>query len=390
MKEDDDDINNDTNNQINNNTNVELCLLTNEPLDKTMIEMSRCKHKFNYIPLYNEICQQKLRINKDNNYETSILHEYQIKCPYCRTIHDRLLPPSSEQFGLQGVKITKRVNSMHGNNIISCEYVKKKTVKNQTNVKCNSLKVYITKFGRYCSLHYNYLMKAESKPQFVEANTKKNNIQIINELFQTQNMEKEDKPKPVKNKVIKTSKQKTKNQTESELNLSESLTEIYSIFMKYCNKMDINRAIDIYNSKNKYRIKVTGTKKELLDRVFKHKLHTDLSLWVDTNIFKIYLNDNIENVKNAQNAHNSSIQTSEIINNSNTNQTTNTFDNIFNNSNNISNISNNSSMLNTDVIHEINNSLMELMTYYNDDLNSIEDDIEIINYFLDVNGDNSD
>ena len=85
-------------------TTDNICLITKENLHPNHITLS-CKHKFNYIPLYNEIVNQK---NKQNNiYEVTKLASNQIKCPYCRIITNKLLP----YIPYTSVKIIKNVNS---------------------------------------------------------------------------------------------------------------------------------------------------------------------------------------------------------------------------------------------------------------------------------------
>ena len=65
----------------------EVCLIDGMPLDNECIELV-CKHKFNYLSLLQEIKIQR----KYNNLEVQKLSNYQIKCPYCRTIHNGVLP----------------------------------------------------------------------------------------------------------------------------------------------------------------------------------------------------------------------------------------------------------------------------------------------------------
>ena len=65
------------------------CLITNEPLNAFHI-MLVCGHKFNYEPLYQEVIRQKGRLGMHNYYEKIGIH--QIKCPYCRTLSNQLLP----------------------------------------------------------------------------------------------------------------------------------------------------------------------------------------------------------------------------------------------------------------------------------------------------------
>jgi len=54
-----------------------VCMVSHEPLTYNSITLG-CKHSFNYIPLYNELC---LHNNK----------EY-INCPYCRTKFNLFIP----------------------------------------------------------------------------------------------------------------------------------------------------------------------------------------------------------------------------------------------------------------------------------------------------------
>jgi len=68
-------------------TKEEVCLIDGTQLKDQCIEL-KCSHKFNYISILNEIKIQR----KYNNLETQKLHPYQIKCPYCRLIHDGILP----------------------------------------------------------------------------------------------------------------------------------------------------------------------------------------------------------------------------------------------------------------------------------------------------------
>ena len=74
------------NNTSNEDTNI--CLISREHLNDNHITLP-CQHSFNYIPLYNEINQQK---NGTILFKTSKLSMSQIKCPYCRTIHNKLIP----------------------------------------------------------------------------------------------------------------------------------------------------------------------------------------------------------------------------------------------------------------------------------------------------------
>ena len=54
-----------------------ICMITHLPLSFNSVTLP-CKHSFNYMPLYTELC---------------IHHNYRIiRCPYCRTEFDKFIP----------------------------------------------------------------------------------------------------------------------------------------------------------------------------------------------------------------------------------------------------------------------------------------------------------
>ena len=78
-----------SNEDNNDNLNYDdICLITNEPLIDKFVTME-CGHKFNYIPLYNDLIKQKYYTNI---MEDSKLKINEIRCPYCRTISTQLIP----------------------------------------------------------------------------------------------------------------------------------------------------------------------------------------------------------------------------------------------------------------------------------------------------------
>jgi hypothetical protein len=107
----------------NENSNYEknnICLISNEQLTDKFVEL-KCGHKFNYIPLYNDIVNHKKKFNlmEGNN---SHLKLNEIRCPYCRNKQDKLLP-YYEELGLHKVNgvnfyqenLNKKINK-------KCEY----------------------------------------------------------------------------------------------------------------------------------------------------------------------------------------------------------------------------------------------------------------------------
>lgn len=80
-------------NKINEVVSFEHCLISQKELEEDNIELI-CGHKFNYEPLLNEVKYQKLN---HNPLESKRLKMFEIKCPYCRNIQDKLLPCYSEK-----------------------------------------------------------------------------------------------------------------------------------------------------------------------------------------------------------------------------------------------------------------------------------------------------
>lgn len=104
-----------------------LCLITNDKLTDNFVEL-QCGHKFNYIPLYNDIKNHKQKFNILEGHNSQ-LKSHEIRCPYCRNKQTNLLP-YYEELGLpqlHGVnyidpnrKIQQAVNS---NSYTSCKYL---------------------------------------------------------------------------------------------------------------------------------------------------------------------------------------------------------------------------------------------------------------------------
>jgi hypothetical protein len=75
------------------------CLITNQLLTEKHVIL-KCGHKFNYIPLYNDLLNHKQKFNQMEG--SNRLHKNQIRCPYCRKKQTELLP-YYEELGLKKV-----------------------------------------------------------------------------------------------------------------------------------------------------------------------------------------------------------------------------------------------------------------------------------------------
>lgn len=139
-------------NSLDNNSNNN-CLIENKQLTDNFITLS-CNHKFNYIPIYNELVKQKTKYNPN---ETTKLKINQIKCPYCRQITNNILPfiPSINGLHkLNGVTIPNKYSLQHK----TCSWVYK-SGKNK-GICCNA-NGFVSKFGNICEKHWNIKNKKD-------------------------------------------------------------------------------------------------------------------------------------------------------------------------------------------------------------------------------------
>jgi len=99
----------------------EKCLISNEPLTDKYVSLN-CGHKFNYIPLYNDIINHKTKFNyMETSSRRSTTNE--IRCPYCRKKHQGVLP-YYEEFGLKKVNAVNYYDPYSTTNAYhKCEYL---------------------------------------------------------------------------------------------------------------------------------------------------------------------------------------------------------------------------------------------------------------------------
>ena len=80
-----------------------VCLISNEELEENCIKLT-CSHKFNYNAIFQEIKNQK----RYSNLEVQKIRQHQIKCPYCRSVQDGLLPSREGYDNVVGVNWPKK------------------------------------------------------------------------------------------------------------------------------------------------------------------------------------------------------------------------------------------------------------------------------------------
>ena len=141
------------------------CLLTKLPLDKNNIKLT-CGHAFNFEPLFKEVCNQKCK-SATLHLEINKLAYNEIKCPYCRQKHDKLLPHvklNSEMTYISGVNGPEHLcMEFH-----ICNYVFKGG-KNKGNTCTKTAYHYVC--GCYCNLHHKNMIKTHATSIKVECKT---------------------------------------------------------------------------------------------------------------------------------------------------------------------------------------------------------------------------
>lgn len=168
-------INNDnTNSNVihDNDSNDNICLISKEKLHPNHITLS-CNHKFNYIPIYKEVHYQK---NKSNiQYEVTKLQYNQIKCPYCRTITNNLLP----YIQYPSIYFSKLIHALepHCIRAIKCEHFIKHRDKNIEDTRCNKNALfYENENVLFCPTHYRLYSSNKNKKSSKSNNVSKNSI----------------------------------------------------------------------------------------------------------------------------------------------------------------------------------------------------------------------
>lgn len=135
----------DSNNEIGDSDEL-LCMITYDKLEDDHIKLD-CNHCFNYEAIFNEVRNQKTRIN---NLEVQKLGKDQIKCPYCRNIQNSILPPSHKFPNITYVNYPIKYCMKR----FQCKHVYKSGIRkgNQCERRC---------VKSYCTLHNRYYKKRD-------------------------------------------------------------------------------------------------------------------------------------------------------------------------------------------------------------------------------------
>jgi len=157
-------FNNELNKLLNENTEVNdennLCLISNTPLTENYVTLN-CNHKYNYIALFKDICNEKSKANIYN----SKLKINEIRCPYCRKIQDNLLPYNDL---IKKMNIGK-VNGVNNIDINQTSFNKFKHGTCCFNTNCNDNFVFEFQDGKdYCYFHKKEVEKQILKEKILQ------------------------------------------------------------------------------------------------------------------------------------------------------------------------------------------------------------------------------
>jgi len=210
LMKDDNDINS-------SKSNDNMCLLSAMPLSYNNITLP-CTHKFNYEALYQEVIIQKH--NQKYGLKDNIkLTVSQFKCPYCRTISNKLLPHvplCPVQRKIVGVNSPAELCMEHK----KCEYL---FASGKQKGKACDKYAFESKYGTFCNTHWR--------------------------ITQNRCVSK-DKKNIIINKKKSKSKKIPKPWTQ----------EMQKIFKD-------NKVVDLRNKLREYGLKVSGTKYILVHRL---------------------------------------------------------------------------------------------------------------------------
>ena len=209
---------------------VELCLITNQPLTENLVELN-CKHKFNYVPLYNDILIHKKTFNR---LEKRLLKVNEIRCPYCRNIQNSVLP----YYDMAGVRKLNGVNFVdessmskfnmcvsNGYTTGTCAFVTHAVTGDEgTTTEVFTCKNKLVKLleldGKtYCTTHKYQVMKEHEKQQKQKAKEQaKEEKQKAKELAKQEKEQAKQKEKEEKQKAKEQAKQEKQKATKTTKN----------------------------------------------------------------------------------------------------------------------------------------------------------------------------
>jgi septum formation inhibitor MinC len=202
----------------------DICLITKQNLCDRFVKMN-CGHKFNYLPLYNDILNHKKKFNSMES-RTGALHNNEIRCPYCRNKQTGVLPYYEDLSLLKVNGVNYYDPSIDDKpNYTKCEFLTPKVVFENDEVEksANSdekkfIKCYLygskiigENYGDtkcYCYYHKKIIIKNKKK-----------------ELLEKKKQEKEEAKQKIKEEKLKIKEEKLKIKEEAKKEKEEAKKE---------------------------------------------------------------------------------------------------------------------------------------------------------------------
>lgn len=120
-----------------------ICLITNDKLVDKYVKLN-CGHKFNYIPLYNDLVNYKFKYVNMESHSNKLKYN-EIRCPYCRSKQVGLLPYYDDLNIQKYHGINYIYNDMIDKkyNFVKCQYQEINTQFDDSKVESNTNKKYL-------------------------------------------------------------------------------------------------------------------------------------------------------------------------------------------------------------------------------------------------------
>jgi hypothetical protein len=204
-----------------------VCLITNKPLEENCVTLS-CNHKFNYDAIYNDIYNHK---KKYNAMERNAVKSSQIRCPYCRTIQNNLLPEKEGYKKVHGVNFydEEQENISKLSNVSSilkqgkCCYKNPNLPDSHPGCYNKYVKTLYLDDKTYCSAHYSHVFSKlykEKKLKEKQEREQKKALALLEKIKAKENKQKakEDKQKAKDEEKLKKAAEKIQKNTQKAQN----------------------------------------------------------------------------------------------------------------------------------------------------------------------------
>ena len=198
------------------------CLITNQLLTDKFVKLE-CGHKFNYMPLFNDIKNHKSKFNSLECSKT-MLKENEIRCPYCRKKQSSVLP-YYEDLVMEKINGVNHYDSNVSNLGLGCNYSQKgcqftyNYKYNDGTTKeygCFQKHVYNCEDGKqYCFSHHDIVKKRliKEQNQKIKENIKKAKIEELNKVKEEKQKAKDELNKAKdEQKILKEELKKAKEE----------------------------------------------------------------------------------------------------------------------------------------------------------------------------------